>query len=52
MILLLDVFGNVGTVPFAQIVNEVPKLNAGVILGFIVTENVTGIAQPAPGVKV
>ena len=47
-----DVFGKVGTVPPAQIVSEVPKLNVGTIFGVIVTVNVTGIAHPAAGVKV
>ena len=48
-----DVVGNIGTVPPSQIVNEVPKLNIGVILGFIVTVNVVGVAHnPAVGAKV
>ena len=48
-----DVVGNTGTVPLAQIVNDVPKLNAGVILGLTVTVNVAGNAHcPAVGVNV
>ena len=50
---LSEVVVNDGTVPPSQIVNEVPKLNVGVILGFIVTVNVVGVAHnPAVGVKV
>ena len=49
----VDVVGNVGTLPPAQIVSVVPKLNAGVTLGFTVTVKVTGKAQtPAVGVNV
>jgi hypothetical protein len=48
----VDVLGNVGTVPPAQMFNDVPKLNAGVILGVTLTVNVTGMAQPPAGVKV
>ena len=48
-----DVFGKVGTVPPAQIVSDVPKLNVGVIFGFTVTVNVAVVAHcPAVGVKV
>ena len=36
---------NAGTVPFSQIVNAVPKLNVGVILGLTVTVNVAGNAH-------
>ena len=50
---LPEVVGNVGTVPPAQIVSVVPKLNVGVMLGFTVTLKVVGRAQrPAVGVKV
>jgi hypothetical protein len=50
---LSDVVGNVGTELPAQIVNEVPKLNVGVMFGFTVTLNVNGVAHtPAAGVKV
>ena len=50
---LVDVLTNVGTVPFAQIVKLVPKLNVGVMFGLIVTVNVNGTAHnPAVGVKV
>ena len=48
-----DVVGNAGTVPPAQMVNVVPKLNVGTMLGFTVTVNVAGKAQtPAVGVNV
>ena len=48
-----DVFGNVGTAPPEQIVDEVPKLNVGVICGVIVTVKVVVAAHcPASGVKV
>ena len=40
-----DVVGKVGTVPPAQIVNVVPKLNVGVRFGFTVTVNVVGTAH-------
>ncbi len=51
--LLLDVFGNVGTTSPAQILNDVPKLNAGTILGATVTVNVVVVAhKPAVGVNV
>ena len=53
VILLVDVVGNAGTVPPAQIVNDVPKLNAGVMFGFTVTVKVVGFAhKPAVGVNV
>ena len=42
---LVDVVGKAGTVPPLQIVNEVPKLKVGVILGFTVTVNVVGLAH-------
>ena len=49
----VDVPGKVGTVPPAQIFNEVPKLNTGVMIGLTVTENVAGVAHcPASGVNV
>ena len=48
-----DVVGNTGTVALAQIVNDVPKLNAGVMFGLTVTLNVAGTAhKPAVGVNV
>ena len=48
-----DVFGKVGTVPPAQIVSDVPKLNVGVMFGLTVTLNVAGVAHsPAVGVNV
>ena len=50
--LLSDVVGNDGTVAPLQIVNEVPKLNVGVMFGLTVTLNVAVVAHcPAPGVK-
>ena len=49
----VDVLGNDGTVPPAQIINDEPKLNVGVTFGFTVTVNVAGKAQtPAAGVNV
>jgi len=53
LILFVDVIGKVGTVPPAQIVRVVPKLNVGVIFGLTVTVNVVVVAHcPAVGVKV
>ena len=50
---LLDVPGSEGIVPFSQTVNDVPKLNVGVMLGATVTVSVVGKAHnPAVGVKV
>ena len=50
---LFDVGGNAGTIPPAQIVNDVPKLKTGTISGLIVTFNVAGKAhKPAVGVNV
>jgi len=50
---LVDVVGNAGTVPPAQIVSAVPKLNAGTIFVVTVTVNVAVVAQrPAVGVNV
>ena len=50
---LSDVPGKVGTVPFSQIVNVVPKLKAGVTLGVTVTVKVVGNAHwPAAGLNV
>jgi len=49
----VDVLGNAGTVPPAQIVRLVPKLNVGGIFGLTVTVNVVPVAHcPASGVKV
>ena len=45
MIPLEEFVGNVGAVAFSQIVNVVPKLNVGVILGLTVTVNVVGSAH-------
>jgi hypothetical protein len=48
-----DVVASAGTVPPAQMASEVPKLNAGVMLGFTVTDSVVGFAHcPADGVNV
>lgn len=45
--------GSAGAVPFAHIVNDVPKLNVGIIFGFTVTVNVVVVAHnPAVGVNV
>lgn len=50
---LVDVVGKAGTIPPAQIVKLVPKLNTGVTFGFTVTLNVVGNAhRPAVGVNV
>ena len=50
---LSDVLGKAGTVSPAQMVREVPKLNAGVMVGFTVTVKLVGDAQrPAAGVNV
>ena len=49
----VEVFDKVGTVPPAQIVSDVPKLNAGTIFGVTVTVNVAVVAHcPAVGVKI
>ena len=49
----VDVVGNVGTVAPAQIVDDVPKLNAGVTRGLTTTFLVTAIPHcPAAGVKI
>jgi hypothetical protein len=50
---LFDVAGKEGTVPPAQIVNEVPKLNVGVMFGATVTVKlIDGEHNPAEGVNV
>ena len=50
---MLDVLGNAGTDPPAQIVRVDPKLNVGVIFGLTVTVKVAGLAHwPALGVNV
>ena len=50
---LVDVLGNAGTGPPAQMVSDTPKVNVGVMFGSMVTVNVTGIAHsPAAGVNV
>ena len=53
VMLSVDVVESVGTVPPAQIVSDVPKLNVGVMFELTVTVNVVGRAQsPAVGVNV
>ena len=53
VILSVDVVDKTGTVPPAQIVSVVPKLNVGGMFGLTVTVNVVGRAQgPAAGVNV
>ena len=50
---LVELLGNEGTVPPAQIVREDPKAKVGGILGSIVTLKLVGVAQrPGVGVKV
>jgi hypothetical protein len=53
VILLVDVFGSVGTLAPLQIDNAVPKANVGVMFGATVTVNVVVVAHcPAVGVNV
>jgi hypothetical protein len=53
VMLFVDVFGNAGTTPPAQIVRLLPKVNEGGMFGATDTVNVNGIAQrPAAGVNV
>jgi hypothetical protein len=50
---LFDVPGNVGTVPFAQIIKDVPKLNEGVMFGLTATTKSVVVAHCPPlGVNV
>ena len=50
---LVELLGNVGTVPPAQMVRLVPKLNIGVIFGLTVTAKLVVVAhRPAVGVNV
>ena len=50
---LSDVVGNTGTVSPAQMVNDDPKLNVGVVFGLMVTVKVVAVAHnPASGVNV
>ena len=52
VIALSDVTGKEGTVPPAQILRVVPKLNVGVAFGVTVTVKVVGRAHTLPvGVK-
>src|SRR3982750_1741900 len=39
---LVELLGNVGTVPLAQMVREVPKVNVGVMFGLTVTVKLVG----------
>lgn len=41
-----EVFGNVGTASPTQIVALLPKVNVGVMIGFIVTVNVVPVIHP------
>ena len=53
LIALSDAVGSVGTVPPAQMVKVVPKLNVGVMFGVTVTVNVVDTAHcPAVCVNV
>ena len=53
LIPFVDVFTNVGTAPPAQMVEAVPKLKVGVMLGTTVTVSVAVVAHwPAVGVNV
>ena len=53
LIALVDVVGNAGTVPPAQMVKVVPKLKVGVMFGATVTVKVVVVAHnPAVGVNV
>jgi hypothetical protein len=50
---LVDVFGNEGTVPSAQMLSEVPKSNEGAMFGFTFTVKVVEVAHcPEEGVNV
>ena len=50
---LVSVLGNRGTVPFSQMVRDVPNGKPAVFIGITVMSSVTGIPQvPAAGVKV
>ena len=42
---LFDVLGSAGTMPPAQMLKDVPKLNTGVMFGVTVTENVAVVAH-------
>ena len=45
VMLLVEVFGNAGTVPPSHILNVVPKLNVGVMFGATVTVKVVVVAH-------
>ena len=50
---LVDVLGNAGTVPFSQIVSDVPNAKAAITFGITTMFTVTGMPQvPAAGVKI
>ena len=38
----MELLGNVGTVPLAQMVSAVPKVNVGVMFGLTVTSKLVG----------
>lgn len=53
LIPFVEVAGNTGTAPPAQMVNEEPKLNAGTMFGSTVKVNVVMVAHsPAAGINV
>lgn len=53
MIPLVEAVTSAGVVAPAQIVEAVPKLNVGVMFGFVATVNVVVVAHwPASGVNV
>lgn len=53
LIPLAEVTGNAGTIPPEQIVNELPKSNAGVMFAVTVTFKLAGVLHcPAAGVNV
>jgi hypothetical protein len=53
LMLLVDESGNTGTLPFRQIVSDVPNGKVAVSFGITTVVSVVGIPQvPAAGVKV
>ena len=53
LILLVDTLDNEGTDPPVQILNDVPKLNVGVMFGVTITLKVVLVAHsPGVGIKV
>lgn len=50
---LADVLGNTGTVPFRQMIRDVPNGKLAITFGITTVVSVTGMPQvPAAGVKV